>query len=159
MWIAVAIVAVVLGGLGLLLWQGARERRVTRRELERIEGLTPSDARSLALRLLQDHGLFQCRAAVVTDPLPPLPQGVVELLTRYDEVVRHEFRIGRSALSEPARKAGYRKIGEDFEFTELLVRPDSEAVYVSYGDQPPGEAPEVVATVWHVIIQASGVRV
>jgi len=159
MWIAVAIVAALLGGLGLLLWQGARERRETKRELDRIKALSPPEARAMALQLLGDPELFQCKAASATDPLPTLPQSVTELLTRYDEIVHGEFWIGHSALVQPARKAGYRKIGEDFEFTELLVRPDSEAVYVSYGEQPPDEAPEAVATAWHLIIQVSGVRV
>jgi hypothetical protein len=159
MWIAVAIVAALLGGLGLLLWQGARERREAKRELDRIKALSPPEARTMALQLLGDPELFQCKAVSATDPLPTLPQSVTDLLTRYDEIIHGEFWIGRSALVQPARKAGYRKIGEDFEFTELLVRPDSEAVYVSYGEQPPDEAPEAVATAWHLIIQVSGVRV
>jgi hypothetical protein len=159
MWIAVVVVAVLLGGLGLLLWQGARDRQGTKRELDRIKALSSPEARTMALQLLGDPELFQCKAASATDPLPILPQSVTDLLTRFDLIVRGEFWIGRSALVQTARKPGYRKIGEDFEFTELLVRPDSEAVYVSYGEEPPNAAPEAVATAWHLIIQVSGVRV
>ena len=159
MWIAVVIVAVLLGGLGLLLWQGARERRGTKRESDRIKALSPPEARTIALQLLGDQELFQCKAASATDPLPILPQSVTDLLTRFDEIVRGDSGSVCSALVQPARKPGYRKIGEDFEFTELLVRPDSEAVYVSYGEGPPDEAPDAVATAWHLIIQVSGVRV
>jgi hypothetical protein len=109
MWIAVAIVAALLGGLGLLLWQGARERREAKRELDRIKALSPPEARTMALQLLGDPELFQCKAVSATDPLPTLPQSVTDLLTRYDEIIHGEFWIGRSALVQPARKAGYRR--------------------------------------------------
>jgi hypothetical protein len=104
--------------------------------------LSLPEARTMALKLLGDPELFQCRASSATDPLPTLPQSVTDLLTRYDEIVRSEFWIGRSAVVQRARKSGCVKIGEDF-----------------YGEQPPDEEPETVATAWHLIIQVSGVRV
>jgi hypothetical protein len=79
------------------------------------------------------------------------------LPNRYDEIVRGEFWIGTAALTQPARLPGFIKIGEDFEFTEILVRPGDQKIYVSYGEGPQSFSTlETEETIWHEIIIASG---
>jgi hypothetical protein len=84
---------------------------------------------------------------------------VADILGEYEEVVRGEFWVGRSALSEAARIHGFIKIGEDFEFCELMVKPTGPEVFSSYGDAEPREAPEVSPTVWHKILEVAEVKV
>jgi hypothetical protein len=90
-----------------------------------------------------------------------LPAAVADILSEYEEVVRGEFWIGRSALSERARIPGFIKIGKDFEFCELMVKPTGPEIYSSYGDgdDEPREAPEVSPTVWHKILEVAEVKV
>ncbi len=65
------------GGLGLPLWQGARERQETRRELDRIKALSLPEARTMALKLLGDPELFHMVSNRQTRrPTPSQPRGI-----------------------------------------------------------------------------------
>src|SRR5262245_48328909 len=97
-WIAIAVPVVVLAVLGVLLWLGSRERREAGSELAAIRAMPDSDARRLALALLDRQDLFQTRKAAQPVDNSALPSHVVELFARYDEVTRGEFWIGKAAL-------------------------------------------------------------
>jgi hypothetical protein len=157
-WIVIAMPAVVLGVLGVLLWLGARERRAIGAELAVLRGLPDAEAEERALSLLNRPDLFQTRPATSPFANPELPVHVVALLNRYERVTCGEFWIGREALAQPARLPGFLKIGEDLEFTEILVRPGDPRIYTAYGEGPPSAATlETEPTIWHEIIMASGV--
>jgi hypothetical protein len=158
-WISVAIVVVILGGLAVLLWLGAKERRVTERELSRITNMPENEARTLALHLLEHSGLFELKPAPNKLPKVELPSSVLEVLNRYEEIVCGEFWVSRLALSQSPRIAGYTKIGEDFEFEEILVQSGDERIFLSYGDLPSNEPLDPVPSLWHEIIKVSGVKV
>ena len=103
--------------------------------------------------------MFQTRPAAQQINNPDLPSHVNDLLNRYDEIVRGEFWIGAAALTQPTRLPGFIKIGEDFEFTEILVRPGDQKIHISYGEGPQSSATlETEETIWHEIIIASGVQ-
>ena len=158
-WIAIAIPALVLAILGALLWIGARERRSAGSELAALRAMPEVDAKRLALELLERQDMFDVREAVHSVDNSGLPDHVVDLLNRYDEVKYGEFWIGTAALSEPSTRPGYIKIGEDSEFTEILVRPGDRRIYVSYGEGPQSSLTlETEPTVWHEIIIASGIK-
>jgi hypothetical protein len=156
-WIVVAMPAAVLAVLGVLLWLGARERRRTGAELAVLSGLPDTEAEAKAVSLLSRPDLFQTRRATRPFANPDLPGHVVALFNRYEHVRCGEFWIGRAALAEPARLPGFLKIGEDLEFTEILVRPGDPRIYISYGAGPPSSATlETEPTIWHEILIASG---
>jgi len=158
-WIAIAIPAVVLTILGVLLWIGAREHRKAGSELAALRALSEIDAKRLALELLERQDMFHSRKAMHPVDNSGLPDHVVDLLSRYDEVEYGEFWIGTAALSQPACLPGYIKIGEDSEFTEILVRPGDRRIFVSYGEGPRSSSTlETEPTVWHEIIVASGIK-
>ena len=158
-WLVIAIPATGLGALAVLLWLGARERRTTSSELAALRSLSSAEAEHKALVLLGRDEMFHTRPATQQIDHPDLPSHVNALLNRYGEIVRGEFRIGTAALTQPARLPGFIKIGEDFEFTEILVRPGDQKIYISYGEGPQSSSTlETEETIWHEIIIASGVR-
>jgi hypothetical protein len=157
-WIVPAVVILVLAPLAVLLWMGAREHRDTAAALRRVRALAAPDAKAIALRLLASGGVFQCTPATVQGALPSLPPSVAELFLRYEEVARGEFWLGRRALSEPSRKQGYLKIGEDFEFTQILTRPAGLQVFTSYGEDSDDEPLDALPTIWHKLVEVSEVR-
>ena len=160
MWgLVIAIPAVGLGVLAVLLWLGARERRTTESELTALRSMSSTEAEQQALLLLARHEMFQTHPATQQINHPDLPSHVNALSNRYDEIVRGEFWIGTAALTQPARLPGFIKIGEDFEFTEILVRPGDQKIYISYGEGPPSSSTlETEETIWHEILIASGVQ-
>ena len=83
----------------------------------------------------------------------------MEVLNRYEEIVCGEFWVSRLALSQFPRIAGYTKIGEDFEFEEILVQSGDERIFLSYEDLPSNEPLDPVPSLWHEIIKVSGVKV
>jgi hypothetical protein len=153
-----AVAVVILGSLGVLLWLGAREHRGTKRDLEEIDSLPEAKARTIALELLARRDLFTSKLATETLTNPSLPASVREVLERYEEIVRDEFWVGRAALSQSTRRAGFTKIGEDEEFEEILVRPGDERIHLSFGHVPNNEPTETVPTLWHQLIIVSGVK-
>jgi len=158
-WIVLGIPAAVLGVLGVLLWLGARERREAASELAKLRALSDVEAERTALELLHRQALFQTRRATKPVDNPALPSHVVALLNRYEEVTCGEFWIGTAALTQHARLRGFIKIGEDSDFTEILVRPGDPKIYVSYGEGPQSSSTlETEPTVWHELIVASGVK-
>ena len=145
MTLIVVIVGSLLLGVGVvwLLYRiGARERQRTERQLAAIAGLSVSEARAMALEALADPVAFTCEPAVATPTDARLPATVQELFSRYQRVESGEFCLSQSYLSEPPRLAGCIKIGQDFEFEEIVLRAGSDTVYSSYGDAPPDESPE-----------------
>ncbi len=158
-WLVIAIPAVGLGALAGLLWLGARERRTTGAELATLRSMSGAEAEQKALALLGRDEMFHTRPATQQINRPDLPAHVNALLNRYDEIVRGEFWIGTAALTQPARLPGFIKIGEDFEFTEILVRPGDQKIYISYGEGPQSSSTlETEETNWHEIVIASGVQ-
>jgi hypothetical protein len=158
-WIALAVPAVALSVLGVLLWLGARERRGAGSELAVIRALSDIEAEQTALELLNRQTIFQTRRATKQVNNPGLPSHVVALLNRYEQVTCGEFWIGTDALTQQARLPGFLKIGEDSEFTEILVQPGDPKIYVSYGEGPQSSSTlETEPTIWHEIIVASGVK-
>lgn len=141
------------------MWLGRRERRDAHVALQRVRALAGPDAKALALRLLADGGMFQCTLAVAPSALSPLPSSVADLFAQYEEVARGEFWLGRRALSQPSRVPGHLKIGEDFEFTQIVTRPEGLQVFTSYGEASNDEPLDSQPTVWHKIIEVSEVRV
>ncbi len=107
--------------------------------------MSSTEAERQALVLLGRHEMFHTRPATQQINHPDLPSHVNALLNRYEEIVRGEFWIGTAALTQPARLPGFIKIGEDFEFTEILVPELSSTL-------------ETEETIWHEIIIASGVQ-
>ena len=156
MWIVLTILVLAFVGLAALLRQGAREHEGTALELAAIRALDERAARSMALSLLADASLFACTPTGPAPALDGLPEGVRDLFRQFEEVRRGEFWLGHGALAARARLAGFRKIGEDFEFEEVIVQPSDNRVYSSYGDAPAEEPPEPWPSVWHRIIAASG---
>jgi hypothetical protein len=155
-WLVVAIPTVVLGGLSVLVWMGARERRGAASELALIRAMSESDAEKVALGLMT-RPPFHVRKARAPLSSPELPSHVRSLFDRYEEVVCGEFRLATEALTQPARLPGFIKIGEDSEFTEILVRLGDPRIYISYGEGPQSEKTmETEPTIWHAIIVASG---
>ena len=156
--VTLAVVAVLWGGLALLLARGRKEYQEVERELARVRSLSPARAKELARALVRGGEGWQLRIADGPAQFPLRP-AVADILDAYDEIVRGEFWIGRSALRDAARIPGFIKIGEDFEFCELMVKPTGMEVFSSYGEGEPREPPEVSATVWHKIREASDVKV
>jgi len=157
-WLVVAIPAVAFTVLGVLLWLGARERRRTNAELAAITSLPVAVAQERALALLERPDIFQTTRASTPFTRSDLPSHVVALFVLFDHVGCGEFWLGREALSQSARLPGFIKIGEDCEFTEILVRPGDPLIYVSYGDGPQTERTlETVPSVWHELLIAPGV--
>ena len=153
------IVFAAMFALAILLWLGAKEHAQTRAELDAINALPVDAAEALARGLLTRPGLFQCTLASGPISGGEVPASVAELLNQYEEVLKGEFWIGRQALKETPRLAGYIKVGEDFEFTQVLARTGDARVFVAYGDQPVSEEPEIQASVWHLLIAVSGEKV
>jgi hypothetical protein len=157
-WIVPAGVLLLLLPLAFLIWIGKRAYRRTEASLARVEALPTSEARRLALDLLQSGGNWRSRGA--SGPASaPLPPAVADIRGQFEEVVRGEFWVGRSALSEPARLGGFIKVGGDFEFCELMVRPTGFEVYSSYGQSEPREPPETSPSIWHKILEVAEVEV
>jgi len=156
-WIPIVIPVVALAILGALVRRGAREQRVTELELATIRALSEPDAERFAQELLARPGLFQTRPASKPFTDPDVPPHVRALLDQFEEVVCGELWVGVAALNQPARLPGYPKIGEDSEFTEILVRPGDSKIHVSYGDGPQSLSTlETETSIWHEIIVASG---
>jgi len=158
-FIAVAIPAVALAGLGVLIWLGAEERSGFEVELASVRALSEADAERLAIDLLTRPGLFQTRAASAAFTSQEVPSHVRSLLSRFEEIVRGEFWVGVAALEQRARLPGFLKIGEDSELTQILVRPGDSRIHVSYGEGPRSVSTvETAPTIWHQIIVVSGVN-
>jgi len=160
-WIAVVVATFLLGAIGSLLWVGAKERVSVSKELQVLHALPTAEARALALRLLGKSDLFDCKRADGQAPaLAGLPQSVIELFEMFEEVRSDEFWVGWAALKESSTLPGYTKIGEDFEFEEILVCAGSTEIHMYYGENQ-GAASRIDSTpsVWHRIITASGTRV
>ena len=76
----------------------------------------------------------------------------------YEEVKKDEFWVGWAALKESSPLPGYAKIGEDYEFEEILVCTGSTAIHMYYGEnQGAASAIDSTPSVWHRIIAASGI--
>ena len=156
-WLLIAIPAAGLGVIAVLLWRGARARGATQAQLTAVRSMSSAAAEQQALALLRRHDVFQTRPATHPVNRPDLPSHVSALLNQYEEVVRGEFRISTAALTQPARIPGFIKIGEDFEFTEILVRPGDPKIYISYGEGPQSSSTlAATETIWHEIITAAG---
>lgn len=137
MWqLIIAIPSVLLGGLGVLLWMGARERRGTFVRMTRLRRMSDSEAKKLALEIMA-RPPFHVRAASKVLVNPDLPSHVLSLFGFYEEVTRGEFWLGTSALDQTPRLSGFIKIDEDSEFTEILVRPGDSKIIVASGHEPP----------------------
>lgn len=158
-WISVVIVVVIWGGLAVLMWSSAKERRVVEAELSHIMKMTESEARVLALHILEHSGIFQTKPAQIELSNKNLPSSVLEIFNRYEEIVYGEFWVGRLALSQSSRITGYTKIGEDFEFEKILTRSGDERIFLSFEDQPINEALDSIPTLWHEIIKVSGIKI
>jgi hypothetical protein len=156
--VTIAVVAVLWGGFALLLARGRKEYQQIEGELAKVRALPPPKAKELALALLRGGHGWQVRVAEgpADSSLPP---AVADILGEYEEVVRGEFWVGRSALRDAARISGFFKIGEDFEFCELMVNATGPEVFSSYGDVEPREPPEVSPTVWHKILEVADSKV
>ena len=152
--IVAAVVAVGLAGFAYLLWIGKREHQQADRELARVRALPAADAKRRALQLLRDGGAWQVRPAVGA-PNATTPPAVAELLGEYEEIVRGEFWIGRSALREPARLPGFIRVGGDFEYCELMVKDTGLELFSSYGEGEPQERLESSPTIWHKILEVA----
>ncbi len=156
--ITIAVVAVAWAGLAYLLAVGKREHQQTERELARVRALSPADARRRALQVLRDRQDWQVRRAG-GPPTLTIPPAVADLLSEYEEIVRGEFWIGRSALSEPARVPGFVKVGGDFEFCELMVKGSGPEVFSSYAEGGPSERLESSPTIWHKLLEVAEEKV
>ena len=155
MWLVLVLPALGLGALGVLLWLGAKERRRTEADLASIRDLSCQAAERLAMALLNRPGLFGVVPAPVPFSHPGVPPHVVSLFNHFAEVARGEFRIAQDLLPRSPRLSGFIKIGEDSEFTEILVKPGASEVFVQPGEGP-DQPLEPEPTVWHLIITASG---
>lgn len=160
MWIGLGVILAILGGVAILMWLGSKERKVTEAELAAVRSLSSADAEALALDLLKRPDLFETEPAVAL-PLPhDLPEHVQALFAQYASIRRGEFILSINSLAQEALLPGFFKVGEDFEFTEILVRSNDNRVYVSYGEGPRSEKTlEPEETIWHEIIMASGIKV
>ena len=90
-WLALVIPLVMLGGLGVLLWRGAREHKLVEAELALIDALPVGEAKALALDLLKRPALFDCIKARDALLVQSLPLSVCELFEKYESVTRAEF--------------------------------------------------------------------
>jgi hypothetical protein len=156
-WLVVAIPVAIFSVLAILLSLGARERKVAEVEFRHIAALSETDAKMLALQLLERPGLFSTKPAEGPLAAFELPSSVSELLEMYDEIVKGEFWVGRSALTQVPRVPGYTKIGEDFEFEQMLVRSGDQRIYSSYEESPSTSPMEFMPTLWHKIVAISNV--
>ena len=157
-WIVPAGALLIFLPIAVLIWIGKREHRRTDDRLARLGALPTAEAKQLVLDLLGSGGDWRARRA--SDPASgPLPPAVADILGQFEEVVRGEFWVGRSALSQPARLRGFIKVGADREFCELLVRPGGPEVYSSYGVSEPLEAPETSPSIWHKVLEVAEVEV
>jgi hypothetical protein len=152
--IAAAVVAVGWAGLAYLLSVGKREHQQAERELARVRALSPADAKRRALQVLRDGAEWQVRPAV-GPPNATIPPAVSDLLGEYEEIVRGEFWIGRSALREPARLPGFIKVGGDFEYCELMVKDAGLELFSSYVEGEHREKLESSPTIWHKILEVA----
>lgn len=147
-------------GVVMLLGRlGAKDRKKGEQEVAAILALSEERARALALEVITRGEGFASKPATAVPPLDGLPKSVRELFGQFEEVVAGEFWLGHAALAEPPRVVGTHKIGEDMEFEELLVKPNDEGVFSSYGDAPDTEPLERYPSVWHRIALASGRKV
>jgi hypothetical protein len=157
-WILVLIPVVILSVIGVMLRLGRKEHQSAASELALIRALSETEAEQLAMMLIKRPGLFKVQNASVPFGNPDVPTHVRELLSRFDEIASGEFWIGVSALAQTARVAGFLKIGEDSELTELLVKPGDSRIYVSYDEGLPASSTlETEPSIWHEIVIASGV--
>ena len=138
---------------------GAKDRRKVEREIAAILALSEDQARTLAQEVIARGEGFTAKPAKSVPQLEGLPRSVRELFTQFEEVVSGEFWLGHAALAQDPRVIGTRKIGADMEFEELLVKPNDEGVFSSYGDAAETEPLERYPSVWHRIVLASGRRV
>jgi len=145
----IVFIAVVVGAL---LYAGRREHSATAREINAVLALPVDQARKQAETLLADSRIF--KTAVAADPphKAGLPDDVVALFSRYQEVSKHEFWLGHAALQETPRVPGHIKIGGDAEFEEILVRPGQQTVWLSYPPSVVGSNPEAMPSVWHKLL-------
>ena len=156
-WFGLALLlllGLVLGGIWVLGRQAANERAVTARELAAIEALPEPEAKRIAMAMLAEKGLFECKGVASSPPLDGLPASVQDLFGEFEEVVRGEFWLGHAALGEQTPVPGLRKIGGDSEFEEIVVKPKDPAVYSFYGEGPSVPL-QLWPSVWHRIIVAS----
>lgn len=156
-WFALGILlllGIVLGAIWVLGRQAANERAVTARELAAIEALPEPEAKRIAMVMLAENSLFECKGVVASPPLDGLPASVQDLFREFEEVVRGEFWLGHAALGEQTPVPGLRKIGGDSEFEEIVVKPEDPAVYSFYGEGPSVPL-QPWRSVWHRIIVAS----
>jgi hypothetical protein len=151
MIIAISIAAAVLLVVLVLIAIGRHEHTRTTIAHAAILSMPVELARAKATALIEAGGFSTVPPTGDLD-LRTLPAGVGELLGRYQEISKHEFWLGRAALSEAARLSGYIKIGGDSEFEEVLVKPSDERVFLSYSAEFIGENPEVLPSVWHEIL-------
>ena len=155
-WLLILIPGVGFLVFGLLLWSGAKERRTAEATLASIRALSDADAEHLAILLLARPDLFQTRPASGPIRHPALPPSVLSLFGRFEEVVSGEFFVSTDSIQPSERLPGYLKIGEDSEFTEILVKPGSSRLFVLPGEGP-GLPVEEEPSIWHELIIVSGV--
>jgi hypothetical protein len=151
MFIAISIAALTLLVISGLIAIGSVQRTRTTIAHAAILSMPVELARAKATALIE-AGTFSTVLATGEIDLNPLPADVGELLSRYQEISKHEFWLGRSGLSEVARVLGCLKIGGDSDFEEVLVKPGDRRIFLSYPPETIGENPEFLPSIWHKIL-------
>lgn len=122
---------------------------------EALRGLDLPEARRRALALLADPNKYFVTAGPGTSPAGvALPPTVRELFARVALVrVRYgDLRLDASEIAPSTFHKGFTVIGSGTDHTEVMVRPDGDAVFVADPDEQDAETFENYPSVYHLLV-------
>ena len=133
-----------LGLLGQHIQQWLERRRMSLslRNMEQviaeIRELNFEEARRRALPLLEDISKFKCVKGSSDQHLPyQLSGSLQQFFSTYEsvETLAGEARLSRNLVGPSEYQIGFLRIGTDFDFTEIAVRPSEDSIYQIDGSE------------------------
>lgn len=159
--VAVGIVTVVLGVLGLLIYQGRSEYRSTSQTLASVNALPLRVAEEQALALLQNPDKFANIKAEGANEraLAVFPSALRRFFSQYARVESKSAAgayVDQKVIAPSALRPEYTVIGHGMQHTdlayELAVLPDDERIYELDAAERPDPAVGTYATIFHWVI-------
>lgn len=127
-----------------------------REHLAHVEALPIAEAREQALKILLDPAKFRISrntAKVANDV--PVGEMIRDFFSRFDSVtaIRGETIIARDRIGPSALRAGFTRIGNDEEFTDIVVHNGEDRVFFVDGSEATDLNPqEGSRTIYHYIL-------
>ena len=123
-----------------------------KQDIQKLLAIPFEEVKRRALAMLSDRTRFRC--VVARDPTSSVGENMGPVLrdffSHFDSVVElnGEFSVGRLLIGDSSLRSGFLKIGSDFAFSELVIRPGEDQIYIVTDSEHELDG---LPTIYHII--------